>query len=208
MSRSRMVFGAVALVVVTASITSQVVSQDSKKAPAAPPEMSPDMMKMIEYGTPGENHKLLNPKVGTWTGTVKMWMDPAQAEPMTSTCTSSYEWMFDGRFLANTTEGDFGGQTFLGHSAEGYDNIKKKFVWVWLDNMGTGFMTAEGTYDAATKTFKYVTDGPDPVAGKYVKGRSTEIWTDNDHFAGQMYCKDSKTGKEYKCMEISYVRQK
>ena len=47
---------------------------------------------------------------------------------------------------------------FKGMGIEGYDNVKKKFVGSWIDNMGTGIMMSEGTYDPATKTFTYTTD--------------------------------------------------
>ena len=74
-----MLIGA-ALVVGTAVITSQVVSQDKGKTGGAPPQMTPEMQQMMqkcmEAGTPGENHKLLSQKVGKWNGATKMWMMP------------------------------------------------------------------------------------------------------------------------------------
>ena len=36
--------------------------------------------------------------------------------------------------------------------------MKKKFVGSWVDNMGTGIMFSEGTYDPATKTFTYTSE--------------------------------------------------
>ena len=46
---------------------------------------------------------------------------------------------------------------FEGMGIVGYDNLLKKFVSVWIDNMGTGLMPGTGTYDAATKTYTYTT---------------------------------------------------
>ena len=43
-------------------------------------------------------------------------------------------------------------------AVEGYDNVKKKFVASWIDNMGTGIQFSEGTYDPATKTFTYTSE--------------------------------------------------
>lgn len=210
----RNVLTGAALVFVTAAITSQVVSQDKKAAPAAPP-MSPEaqatmaemMQKCTAAGTPGENQKLLNPHVGKWNGAVTMWMMP-DAPPMDSTCTSEAKWIMDGRYIAETVEGSFGGETFMGQAWTGYDNVGKKFVSVWIDNMGTGLFTSQGTYDAASKSFKYGTSMSCPMTEKTVAGRMVEKWTDNDHYVTEMYGPWYKTGKEYKSMEIHYTRIK
>jgi hypothetical protein len=197
-----------ALVIATATITSTVVSQEAKDPPM--PAMTPEQQAMMEkweaFKTPGENHKLLQDKVGTWTGVVKMW-EPGQTEPMQSTCTSTLKMIMDGRYLADDTKGDFMGEPFIGHGITGYDNIKKKYCWVWIDNMGTGLMTGEGTYDPATKTLNYVSEMPDVMAGKYVKCRGTERMIDKDHFVSEMYG-TGPDGKEFKNMEIAYSRVK
>src|SRR5215470_4588351 len=45
-----------------------------------------------------------------------------------------------------------------GMAVEGYDNVKKKFVSSWIDNMGTAIMISEGTYDAGAKTLTYTAE--------------------------------------------------
>jgi hypothetical protein len=200
-----------ALVVATATITAQVVSQDKKAPPQ--PQLTPEQQKAMEamearakaLATPGENHKLLDYKVGKWTGEVSFFMPGMPADK--TTCTTEYSWILDGRYLTSHTDGQFNGQTFEGHSVEGYDNLSKKFFFGWIDNMGTGLMTAEGTYDAGTKTWSYSMQTPDETMTKYVKGRSTEKKVDNDHFVGEMYS-TGPDGKEYKSMEIRYTRAK
>ena len=44
------------------------------------------------------------------------------------------------------------GMPFQGMSTMAYDNGKKTFMSTWIDNMGTGILETEGTYDAGTKT--------------------------------------------------------
>jgi hypothetical protein len=197
-----------ALVIVTATISTSVVSQEKKND--QPPAMTPEQMQMMqkweEFMTPGPGHERIAFKVGKWEGVIKHWMDPKQ-EPEMMTGASEYTWIFDGRYLHNKTTGDFQGMPFHGQAWEGYDNLKKKYAWVWIDNMGTGFMNAEGTYDEKTKTFTYTYDHPDLMTGKYVKGRSVERIIDNDHFVGEMYG-PGPDGKEFKMMEISYTRVK
>ena len=41
--------------------------------------------------------------------------------------------------------------SFTGMAIEGYDNVKKKFVSSWIDNMGTMILNSEGTYDPAAQ---------------------------------------------------------
>jgi hypothetical protein len=199
-------FGAT-LVVVTATITSTVVSQDKGKADEKAQAKEQEMLKKwMEFATPGANHKLLDPRVGKWNGEVTMWHDK-NSPPETSKCTTEAKWIYDGRYLAETVEGNFDGQTFLGQSWTGYDNMKKKFVWVWIDNMGTGLMNAEGTYEEKDKAFKFTYEHPNIMKGKYEKGHSVDKWIDNDHWVMEMHGVDAE-GKEMKTMEIKYTRVK
>jgi hypothetical protein len=198
-----------ALVLSTAAITTTVVSQDKGKGePPMTPEMQAAMQKWEAFMTPGEAHKILHKKVGKWNCIMKHWMDPA-APPMESTYTANVTNVYEGRYIHEVVEGEgmMPGQTFLGQSFVGYDNMKKKYAWVWIDNMGTGFMNAEGAYDAASKTFKYTFEHPDPEQGKYCKGRSVEKWVTDDQYVMEMYGTD-KAGKEIKMMESTCNRAK
>lgn len=197
-----------ALMVATAAITATVVSQEKKNT--QPPEMTPQEMEMMqkwaEFMTPGEAHQRLNFKVGKWEGVIKHWEAP-DAPPSEMTGTTEYKWIMGDRYLQNKTESQFMGEPFHGQAWEGYDNLKKKYFWVWIDSMGTGLMVAEGTYDEKTKTFTYMYEHPDLMTGKYTKGRSVERIIDQDHFVGEMYG-TGPDGKEFKMMEISYARVK
>ncbi len=48
---------------------------------------------------------------------------------------------------------------FHGIGTEGYDNVRKKFMASWIDNMGTGILLMEGTYDALRKAKPSPTPG-------------------------------------------------
>ena len=101
--------------------------------------------------TPGSSHQLLAKAEGEWTGEMTMWMAP-DAPPMKSTVTNTNKMIMGGRYQVSTHKGDFMGQPFEGISTTGYDNAKKVFISNWVDNMGTGMMNMEGTWDEATKT--------------------------------------------------------
>ena len=150
-----------------------------------------DMMKqMMEMAKLNENHKLLADMVGTWSYTVTMWMNPdPNAKPETSKGTSVTNSIMDGRFfVSNVTgkmempgaDGKMKNVTFKGMGFDGYDNAKQKFVGSWVDNMGTGIMMSEGTYDPATKTFTYNAEYT-MAPGMTQKIREVVKITDKDH---------------------------
>ena len=102
-------------------------------------------------------------------------------------------------------DGKMKSMTFKGHGLEGYDNVKKKFVGTWMDNMGTGIMMSEGDYDPATKTFTY-TGEYEAIPGMKQKIREVVKIVDKDHHTFEWY--EDRGGQEAKTMEISYTRQK
>jgi hypothetical protein len=221
--RSRSLFAAVALTVCTAGIAAALTSQDKTKpaqtpptekskpapasAPTAPPGMDPAVAeKMAAYAKPGAEHEMLKSRVGKWTGKGKFWMSP-EAPPMESAIDSEYSLIMD-RYLANTTHSDMMGMPFEGHGLTAFDNIKKKYMGTWIDNCATGIMSMEGTYDAASKTMTMTGEGPDAVAGKYSPMKIVEKAVDANSFVMEMHSTDAKSGKLFKCMEITYTRAK
>ena len=192
----------------------------TSSAPAGAPsagQMDPnEMMKqMMELAKLNENHKLLADLAGSWNYTVTMWMNPdPNAKPETSKGTAVRKSIMDGRyFVVDVTgkmempgpDGKKKEMTFKGTAIEGYDNVKKKFIATWADNMGTGVMMSEGTYDPATKTFTY-TGEYEALPGMKQKIRETVKITDKDHHLFEWY--EDRGGKEAKTMEIAYTRAK
>ncbi len=181
-------------------------SQEKKAAQASSPSDDPLMMKMKEFGTPGPAHKVLDALVGKWS--IKFKFTPAPgAPPMESVGTSEAKWIMDGRYVEETTEGTFGGEPLHGRGLTGYDNMKKRYVSTWIDNMGTGIMLSEGVHDAASKIFSWTGDSPDVLAGKYVKARMVSKMVDADHFIWQMFT-PGPDGKEFMSGEGQYTRAK
>ena len=167
---------------------------------------TPDEKAMYELMAPGEHHKLLEDKVGKWNMTVKMAetpMGPASESP----ATSEMKWILDGRFIQDDTHGSFGGMPFTGLGLGGYDNMKKKYVSIWMDSMGTGVMSTEGTYDAKSKTFTYTGEMQDPMQMKMVPVKMVEKVTDKDNWSMTMFT-TGPGGKDIQMMEILYKRAK
>jgi uncharacterized protein DUF1579 len=201
---------------------SPATTKSSLTNPGASPSGQPsaeDMQKMMtqmmELGKPGENHKLLADLVGTWNYTVKMWMNPdPNAKPEESKGTAVRKAMMDGRFFVMDVTGKMEmpqpdgkkkQMTFKGMGIDGYDNVKKKFVGAWIDNMGTGVMMSEGDYDPASKTFTYTAEY-EATPGMKQKIREVIKIVDKDHHNFEWY--EDRGGQEVKTMEISYTRKK
>ena len=156
--------------------------------------------------TPGEHHKHLEKMAGNFDYVIKSWMDPASA-PIESKGKRVATMELGGRFLEEKYTGDFMGMPFEGIGTMGYDNISKKYVGTWIDNMTTGMMTMSGQCDEKTHTWTMQGDAMDPMTGKPWKSRNVTTMIDADNFKMEMYA-PAPDGKEFKMMEITMKRTK
>ncbi len=163
-----------------------------------------DARLMMEYMTPGEIQKMIASWDGRWTDSMTMWMDPA-APPMTSVGTTDNSMILGGRYQQSIHKSMMMGMAFEGRGTLGYDNAAKKFVNTWIDNMGTGIMYSEGTWDDATKTLTLKGKMVNYQTGKDFDCRQTWKVVDDKHQVFEMYC--TKGGKEMKNMEIHSSRK-
>ncbi|HXN08408.1 MAG TPA: DUF1579 domain-containing protein [Candidatus Acidoferrales bacterium] len=196
--------------------TSATAASPATAAPAAGQPNEAEMMKqMMELSKLNENHKLLTSLDGNWDYNIKFWMNPdPNAKPQESKGTAVRKSIMGGRFAVMDVNGkmQMPGENgkmkdvmFKGMGIEGYDNVKKKFVASWIDNMGTGIEFSEGEYDPATTTLTYRADIEMPP-GTTTKVREVIKLTDKDHMMLEWY--ENKGGQEKKTMEISYTRKK
>ncbi|KMQ66635.1 hypothetical protein ACM46_03695 [Chryseobacterium angstadtii] len=187
---------------------SEKESAKTDSATWKPVDSATAMKAWIEYATPGDYQKRLTRYDGNWIGTSTMWME-AGGKPVTSQSECTNKMIFGGRYQQSTYKGDFMGMPFEGMSLMGYDNAKKKFVSTWIDNMGTGIMHAEGEWNAVKKSIEFKGTMTDPARpGEECSFREIYTFTDDNNHIMEMYGQDSKTGKEYKTMEIKFTRKK
>ncbi len=160
----------------------------------------------MEAGMPGARHEHLAGMAGTWTTLVKSWMDPG-APPTESKGSTEFTMELGGRYLMQRFHGEMMGMPFEGLGYTSYDNVQKKFVSVWMDNMSTGIMMSTGVEDPSGKRVVYVGSMWDAVSGAEIKVDDvlTEIGPDQQLFEMFMPGPD---GKRMKCMEITYTRKK
>ncbi len=165
----------------------------------------PHMDAWMKAATPGPEHAKLKATEGSWNTVTKHWHDPA-SQPMESKGTCERKWIMDGRYLEEHYSGDFMGMPFKGLGIGGYDNVQKKYVTTWLDNMGTGIMLFTGTADASGKTFNYTGEYADPMTGKLQKMRSVMKIVDDKSHIFEMYG-PGEDGKEFKMMEVTHTKK-
>src|SRR5262245_41184694 len=182
--------------------------EKAKKAAAkgGPPDEKAMMEMMAKVATPGEQHKKLEPFVGSFDTKLKMWMDPSKPPEETSGKTET-RWVLGNRYLEQHYDGTFMGQPFSGIGYVGYDNVTKKYQMNWMDTASTGVMSMSGKWDATGKVMTWSGSMVDPMTNKLSKFTQKVTVIDNDHHNWEMWGPDM-TGKNYKMMEASYTRKK
>lgn len=165
------------------------------------------MRALVEFGTPGESHRRLAELAGKWKYT-STWRESPGAKPEESTGTASMKMVLDGRFLQQSIKGTAMGRPFEGMGIVGYDNLKKRYENVWLDNMSTGMARGTAMYDIASKTLMENGEFSCPATkDKVMTYRAEWKLTDKDNQTYTMWTKDVD-GKEFKSMEMVYKRVK
>jgi hypothetical protein len=179
-------------------------ADDPKGRPSA--EEQAQMTAMMKAATPGDAHKRLSGMAGTFDASVKMWMKPG-APPVEGNGVSTNAWALGGRWIEERFDGTFMGMPFTGIGYTGYDNVKKKYVGTWMDNMTTAVMTSTGTADADGKSFTFTSAMDDPMTGKSSTVKEKVTVVDDDHHTLEMWGA-APDGKMFKMMEINYARKK
>jgi hypothetical protein len=173
-------------------------------APALAQDDEAMMQAWMAYMTPGEPHTMLTSQAGEWSHQVSMWMAPG-APAMESTATSTAEPILGGRYLVERFSGNMMGMPFEGQALIGYDNAKKKFFSTWVDNMGTGMMTAWGEVDPTTHIVTFTGTVVDPMTGEDKPFREVHTHSGPNEKTMEMYG-PGPDGQEYKMMEIHSTR--
>jgi hypothetical protein len=185
--------------VLTASVA---MAKDKKSEKQMDPQAMMEMYQKL--ATPGEPHKLFATLAGSWTTTTKEWMEPGKP-PTESTGTADMKMLLDGRFLYQEFTSQMMGQPFSGIGIDGYDNLRKRYVTTWMDTMGTGFFTMEGTASADGKTITLKGQHDEPGGG-HMTHRAVWKIVDNNTQTFDMYGTHHR-GKEMKMLEIAYTRK-
>jgi hypothetical protein len=180
--------------------------EKAKAAPAGMPSQEEMMKKWEAYATPGAAHRKLDAFVGNWNVRMKAWMAPGQPPEQTEG-TAETSWILGNRYLEQKYDGKMMGKPFSGVGFTGYDNFKKKYEAIWMDNMGTGVMTSTGSFDKSGKVMRFTATMDDPITGKKTTIKETLTIVDPDTHRLEMWA-TGPDGKMFKTLEGVYTRKK
>lgn len=149
--------------------------------------------------------ELLKKYVGTWNAEVEM--SAAAGQPATKEAGQDIvRAVAGGTWISSDFETKLMGAPFQGHEILGWDGVQKKYVFSWVDSMGAGITSGEGTFDAATKTFKFTVHGYG-MDGKPQTWHQVDMWKDDNTREWQMF-EPGPDGKEVLGITIHYKRAK
>jgi len=183
--------------------TTHANRQGGEKSGSSKPEFNKEeMMKKVQAaGRPGAEHQALEAFAGEWKAEVKCWMDP-NGPPSVSQATSKASMILGGRFLEEEFHGEMMGKPFTGRCLMGFDNTKKQFKSVWIDEINTAIFTSEGKGDAGNKVITL--EGRADCAGSGQKDIAMKqvfrVLSPDKHIL-EMFHDGSKS------MEITYTRK-
>ena len=180
------------------------LASDKSSSQKPDPKTEEMMKKMEAAGRPGAAHQALEPLVGNWNAEVKTWMAP-DAPPTITKATAKSTWAMNGRFVQQEFNGEFMGKPFRGLSFTGYDNTKKQYKSVWIDDMNTAMHTFEGKAEDG-KVIALEGKYDCPMTGEKDK-TSKEVYRiiSRDKHIFEMH--DPSKGANSKTMEITYTRK-
>ncbi len=184
-------------------LSSPALAKETQAKKAVDPQVMLDTYRTL--ATPGEPHQRLASLAGTWTTLTKEWMEPGKP-PTESTGMCEYTVLLDGRYVQQICTGTMMGHPFTGIGMQGYDNVAKKYVTTWIDSLGTGIFSMEGTAGADGKTITLHGSLVDPFEGS-MKQRAVWKFPDTNTQILEMYGPHGN-GTQMLIMEITYTRKR
>src|SRR5262245_32081758 len=147
---------------VLAVLAGRARAEDAK----SPPSPNALLAALAEAGEPGAEHKKLQPFVGDWNFTMKLWTDPSQP-PAELKGTVERKWIMGGRFVQETVKGECSttGKTFEGVGLLGYDNGQKRFTSVRACGLCGTISNNALTCNASATKFECATEECCPLSG-------------------------------------------
>jgi hypothetical protein len=170
------------------------------------PESPKAMLNALEEaGQPGPEHKKLQPFVGNWTLTVKLWTNPSEP-PAEAKGTVERKWIMGGRFVQENVKVECGGKSFEGLGLLGYDKGAKKYTTTRVCGLCGTVSHGLATCSESGRKFECAKEECCPITGQKVKGRDEIIIENNDKIVINIF--KTIDGKELKVMEIVSIRKK
>jgi len=177
-----------------------VFSQDQPEEGA--PDQAEILRKWMEFMTPGEPHRAMAAREGTWAGDATLFENGTES---TSRTTYERTAILGGRYVQENVTGAWGGMPFEGRSIVGFDNHRQEYFTIWMDSFGTGFMAFRGT-KAEDGSITMTTQPEEDFLGRTSSYRTVTRFPDADTETFEMFHVDAE-GKEALAMKMTLTRQ-
>lgn len=178
---------------------------DDKAPPAGDFDPAAIQQLFQAHAETGPEHEHLKRMVGEWKTVMRDHMSKP-GEVVESRGEAKIRAILGGRFIQQRVTGSVNGEKYQGTGISGYNNATEKYTGVWLDNMGTGIMTMEGTYDPETEEMVEIGSYDGPIGKMTFRMVSKQVSDDEIRFT--MHSKMTPDAPETKCMEMVYTRIK
>lgn len=153
---------------------------------------------------PVAQHKLLEPLVGKWITTAKLWWGQPKPEQVTGHAEAN--WILGGRFVEEHYDSVMWGKPYAGNGVIGFDTRSKKYVSTWIDTWGTWITEEEGAMDPTGKVLTLTAQDYDETGAKTRPIKFIYTLDGNDHHIMRVY--EMVQGKETLTMEVDYRKAK
>lgn len=162
-----------------------------------------DMDAVMAAAKPGPQHELLKQFTGRWNQKIEFSMMP-ETPSVEGTGNVTNEMILGGRFLQS--KGLIDAMGIKGNALQiiGYDNRRETFFMFSIDEMGTYAVNAEGTYDAALKTFTF--HGAEDDGTMKMDFRILMRIVSPTEYISEIYFM-LPNGEEHKAMQITSTRE-
>ncbi|HQY88004.1 MAG TPA: DUF1579 family protein, partial [Tepidisphaeraceae bacterium] len=191
----------------TTNPTTQPTEATQAEAPQAEPP--PEATQPVEitqqdewknFSVPGPNHELLAKRVGTWTCISETFL---QGEPVRNEGTVKRTMILGGRFLMEEMTTQFMGQEIQGLGICGFDNARKDYFYIWLDNMTTGLSYSFGKREGNLRNMNGTMSSP--MGNLTFRTMTNLIDDDTDVF--ELYLSPEPYAPEQLVQRITYKRK-
>ncbi|MET3978219.1 hypothetical protein ABIB62_000787 [Mucilaginibacter sp. UYP25] len=164
-----------------------------------------DMTIMLDLSRPGEMHEILSQLIGTWR-----FQDKKLAFVKgTLTRNSIYNDRFfnveiTGGKLQLPIRSGMKEDNYHSFQLEGYDNVKKQFITISINNhIGSDIQEQTGNYDAAKKQLSYEWESS-ILPDKKMRNRRIITFVDGNHYIEEYF--EFNKGTFEKVRELDYIK--
>lgn len=173
-----------------------------KSAQVVVPEMSPKRLEENNRLTP--MHHYLQQWAGHWRDVMKVWSDENVA-PNIYLLEKEGRIACEGKLLMRNISGRITTGPYEAYETINYDNLKRKFVKTWFDNLGTNILVLEGTLDEKNNSIVFEGTTIDPATMQTMKVRQVLHMQDPENQLLEVFVQ-YKDEKPFKTMEVRSTR--